>query len=943
MTETMTSAQLLDSLSGLGWGPHHRERANHVLAVAQERGDHDLEFEVRMLLTADGAMSGIGELALTNFAWCVAKHKEDPARFVGGGEDSSDTIFWQYKWMPGIICRNSVFDLAQLEAVFEDFEQTYRAAGLPLSAIVTARMESAIKTGRLDEADRLAAQLADMPRDDYSSCEACVPSDLVDLELLRGDDAAAVDLAVATWRSGSSCGEEPESMLATVLLPMLRVGRLEEAKEAFEFSYEMSHSDEGEVVNTSSAAEFASLTGNHELALSLVERHLASLAHDALSEADQLSGALSFAVVLDRLDAQGSGDVLVRSSSDRSLEAVLPATEQPRTVSELAPLLWDFAVRTAERFDARNGNDLHAGRVAQARALVAQDFPLELDGPDGFTPFTVRAVQPATPGEWVERAVESLWAFDPQSAAEAANRAEASSDALTPLQRMRASAVASAAAERMGDDPTLALDRYVEAVAAWHGEASAALAAVTRPDTDSDTLIRAVDANPGAEPRVRARALSLAARNYLVQENGPSQEDYAAADALYTRALDALDPSGFADAAQDERDDLAHSRLAILISRVQARYGLGDAEAVFADLDAALEQAVSRPARAAALEMRSNVLNAMERTPEAADACDESASLYAASGFERAAMLRSFDGAKAWMQAGEPEAAAARFDYGISLFPPDQDLPAGLRWDYANALLEAGQADRAIPLFEQFYAGERAAGDVPPESLGVTLYRLARAYDRNYDERAGATYSEAASLFAQGGSHLSAAQASLDAGREYSYQHMFPEALAALEFGRAQVSLEPNPSIEFELLSTQARALAIAGEPGWESLMEDALVLARSFDEPMLLARALTARVGLHFDAQRHSAVVELAPQVVEELLVLGRGDEAIGALYWLATAHVALGNPAAATAVLFAYLPRRAEFGEDAQEDLCAMGSDVLEELGLEDEVDDWFDAFED
>ena len=228
MSETMDSAQLLGSLEGLGWGPHHRERATHVLAVAQERGDLDLEFGARMALTAEGAMSGIGELALTNFAWCAAKHKEDPARFVSTGFEAGDTIFWQYKWMPGIICRNSIFDLDQLEEVFKDFEETYRAAGLPLSALVTARLETAIKTGRLDQAEQWATQLAGMRRDDYSSCKACLPSNSCCSAMAQTpcQTAARHRAIAANWL------RPPPPMCVTSARSSIRPGRLRAIPDA---------------------------------------------------------------------------------------------------------------------------------------------------------------------------------------------------------------------------------------------------------------------------------------------------------------------------------------------------------------------------------------------------------------------------------------------------------------------------------------------------------------------------------------------------------------------------------------------------------------------------------------------------------------------------------------------------------------------------------------
>ena len=284
MSESVVAEELLGQLEALPWGARHREVASEIVAAAQERGDEDLEFAARMRLTTDGVMTGHTDLALANFAWCAAKHSQDPARFVGG-DPGADSFFWQYKWMPGLLRKSPVFERAQIMDVLDDFEATFKAAGLPLSAVTTARFESAIHLGNLAEAERRGAELEKMPTDPYSSCDACVPSDYVDLELLRGDLAAAADRAVGMWRAGEMCGEEPESALASVLIALAKLGRNDDAKEAFEYAYEQSKGDPDNLANVAECAAFASVTGNHAIAFAMVERHLAWLPHDPLGEA----------------------------------------------------------------------------------------------------------------------------------------------------------------------------------------------------------------------------------------------------------------------------------------------------------------------------------------------------------------------------------------------------------------------------------------------------------------------------------------------------------------------------------------------------------------------------------------------------------------------------------------------------------------------------------
>lgn len=283
MTDTAAAADLLDELTLMPYGPAHRERATQVVAIAQERGDKGLEFDARMRLTDEGAMRGVADLALANFAWCAAAYKDD-ASLVTGDATRAQSFFWQHKWMPGILTGSPAFDRTQIDAVLDDMEATFRDAGLGLSAVASARFETATSLGDLADAERLGEDLESLPRDDYSSCEACIPAGYVDLELLRRDGAAAAQIAISAWREHQVCAHEPETMLARTLVAMLESGRLEDAAEAFDFVCRSSRTEPDKLLNMALAAQFASLTGHHDLALDLVERHVGWLAHDALHE-----------------------------------------------------------------------------------------------------------------------------------------------------------------------------------------------------------------------------------------------------------------------------------------------------------------------------------------------------------------------------------------------------------------------------------------------------------------------------------------------------------------------------------------------------------------------------------------------------------------------------------------------------------------------------------
>ncbi|MGC4175891.1 hypothetical protein [Demequina sp.] len=941
MTDDTTQIDLdeqAEMLRYMPWGPAHREAATAVVAQAQEVGDLDAEFSGRMRLTAEGVMSGISDLALANFAWCAAKHAEDPARFVGPADDSSDTIFWQYKWMPGLLMGSPAFSAEQVDAVLADFEATYRNAGLPLSAVAGAKFETAIGRGRVAQATELGAISAATPRDDFSSCAACTPANYVDLALLQGDEAEAIRVAIKTWRDGEGCAEEPESMLARVLIPLLRAGRSDEAVEAYELVLEASRGEAEQVENQSFVALFASLTGNHELALSTVERHLAGLGHGALRERDQLKASLNFAVALDRFAAAIREDAAVRASTNAALAGILPEAERPLRVTEVAEVLWAFADDLAARFDERNGNDYWAGRVAEARALRGEEHPLELDQDQDFAAIMVLPNEPSTPSDWVWRAVDCLWAGDIDAAESAARTALVSEAQLTPILRVRAYGALTQAAEITGDVARLdqAFAAYVDALNERYGPDTAAFARETGPDATQPQIEAALAAYPDAAVGLRLRSAALELRAQLGGEGEPDGEVLAALGDRFAEGIAKLEAELAGQGDDDERYGTALSLASSLQQLGQLRFAQQQPEAAVNAVAAGVEASPSRVIRASLLTMQANMLGRLGATDAAAELFDEAATLYSAAGFVRSAVFASLDAGTAWANAGNPGAAGVRFEYAQSLLRGDESLPMGIQWTWALALIDTGEADRAVPMLEGILAVESADPDTQPGALAQTHFRLGRAYDDSYDRRAGEHYREAVTQFIRDDAPLAAAQAATYAVREFRFQERWDAAVEAAEAGLGQLAANPEPALEFELTKQLATVLAEMGVDSWRARADHLVDVSRQIEDPEAYVDAMGTRVALEYDHGEPQTVEPLARDALAVALAAENYETAAPSLWYLANALVSLDRADEAIALLETYRDRAGEFGE--QRDLFAsLAIDVFRRLERDDLIAQW------
>jgi len=937
-TAELTLAEQATRLAYMPWGPAHREAAAAVVAAAQERDDLDAEFAGRMRLTAEGAMSGITELALANFAWCAAKHAEDPERFVGDVDDPSDTIFWQYKWMPALLRGSPAFSSAQIDEVLADFDATYRKAGLPRSAVVGAQFENALGMGRIADAVRLGELAANTPRDDFSSCAACTPSNFVDLALLTGDEAKAIEVAVKTWRDGESCAEEPESMLATVLLPLLRAGRTKEAVEAYELVYAASRSEADQVDNHSYAALFASVTGNHQLALTLVERHLSGLGHGALRERDQLAAGLNFAVVLERFAAARTANVAVRASTATALQGILPDAGRPLTVPELAEVLWGLATDLAARFDERNGTDYWGQRLARSRSEVSEEHPLELTDAEDFTAILVLPDEPASPVDWVWRAVDCLWTGDLSGVVEAAQRALAHEAELSLAARLRAHGALCSAAE-LADNVSefdQAFAAYVEVVTDLYGEHTAAFTRATHPGASPAEIAAAFEAYPSAAVGPRLRAVAVELRSVVNGDDEPDPADLRRLEAQFRAGLEQLEDELATATDPDERYSSALSVAAARQQLAQVYFALQDVDAAIAAATAGVEAAPSRVVQAAIVTMAGNMLGRAGDAAAAAERFDNAATLYSARGFVRNAVYAALDAATAWSNAEEPDAAAVRFDFAQSLLRDDQELPVGARWTWALALLDAGEADRAVPLLEAILAGELGDPQTEPGSLAQTYFRLARAYDDSYDARAGAHYREAITYFVADGAPLAGVQAATYACREFRFQERWSDAIAVAEDALGLLVTNPEPALEFEIVKQLADAQAQSGDETWRSRADQLLEVASRIDDPEAMVDAMGTRAVMEFEFGEHAAVLPLAQATLDAALAGGNYGTAVASVWYLASSLAELGRVDDAIAVLERYRARADEFG-DERESLGGAGANLLERLGRDDLAAQW------
>jgi tetratricopeptide (TPR) repeat protein len=386
----------LGALAGLPAGRAKAARLETLASESREAGAPRLEAEVLVELSRSyeyGAEVEKLPLALGRLLRLADQYPSE----IGGR--LSRSIYWQLKWMTSGMINNPAVPLETVYRWLDEFESRYRQRGYSLRPVHSARSNLAAFLG--DDATASAAMEAWIAarRDQMSDCRACEPSGWGRSRAQAGDDVGAIEHWAPILDGSVKCLEEPHRALSYALLPLLRAGRLDEARGAFLRGYPMVKGNVSLLTSVGHHAEFCALTGNEARGLEIVAEHTVWLTDTAVDTSRRLGFLEGVTVLLRRLSSLGHGELPVGSHTVASLLALL--SEQ---ISELCG-----------RYDKRNGNSAVSDRVAVrlARQPLLGQLPLGL--PTRLpAPLAVAStpVALAAPGETVEQLIDRAEQLD---------------------------------------------------------------------------------------------------------------------------------------------------------------------------------------------------------------------------------------------------------------------------------------------------------------------------------------------------------------------------------------------------------------------------------------------------------------------------------------------------------------------------------------------------
>ncbi|WP_328553200.1 tetratricopeptide repeat protein [Streptomyces sp. NBC_00358] len=359
------------------------ERLNIPLAVVEALG-HQLK--VYNYSSEKGKM-------FVPFARLLRMWDEHPEDF---DEFEIHSLHWVFKWMSAGMLDQPHVPLASIEKWLGEMERRYRLAGHSERAVRSAEFSVAAHLGDLERAERAYTAWMAADRDSMADCHACELHGQGWWRSVRGADPEALELWAPVLEGEYTCAHQPHTVLASSLLPLLRLGRVEEARAHHLRGFRLVRAMESMRGAYADHVEFCALTGNEARALELLAERPAYFT-DSGDPRSKLDFMAVVALTMDRLTFLGLGGQPVPGPAGSAW-----------TAAGLAVHARGEALALAARFDARNGTS-----YVSERARARMDRPALVDR----LPLGVRSTRPARTGPRVSAPVA---APPPQTVAEAA-------------------------------------------------------------------------------------------------------------------------------------------------------------------------------------------------------------------------------------------------------------------------------------------------------------------------------------------------------------------------------------------------------------------------------------------------------------------------------------------------------------------------------------------
>ena len=324
-------------------------RAEYLVDAAEATGDTLLLVTSLQQLISAFEFNGESDKMLTPFARVLRFWDTEAGSF---DSPRRHTMFWQFKWTTSQLLTLPQVPLGTIRQWLDEMESRYRQAGYSSRPVHQSRHYLASHLGHTDQAGTSFDAWLTEPRDVMADCEACERNAQGDWHEEQGDDEKALELWAPVLDGELTCAEEPHRLLAGSLLPLLRLGRADQARGNHLRGYRMARGRPNLRGTVGEHLAFCALSGNTARGLEILAEHKGWLEDQGENISKRRSFLEGVSILLRRLEEQGLAELPVQDVDVRTLRVSVDAEIDA----------------TCARYDLRNGNTHVSERSARRRA-----------------------------------------------------------------------------------------------------------------------------------------------------------------------------------------------------------------------------------------------------------------------------------------------------------------------------------------------------------------------------------------------------------------------------------------------------------------------------------------------------------------------------------------------------------------------------------------------
>ena len=353
--------KLMGEAEGLKDGPAKAAILEQAVAIADTHQDVKRGYAARKKLLPACLDSGQPDLMLVAYSWCLAQCDRDPSQF------NMDDILWEYRWVVSEMPTFATIARPQIEEALADITRRYMAAGSTLRPIhlLSMNVHNSLKdkVGATACYDRWKAAARDRFSDDPETERAFV----ADYFFLMEDYTEAVKMCDPIIKGKMKSEHFFGSDCADLLYPLWKLGRKEDAANCHKKGYRYVAWNPRYVDCCGDHVEYLALVNEWARAIRLIEKHL-PVALAARKPNDRMLFLRACHVWAERMRRAGHATATVGLPKE---VPVSPTADGKYDLAELAAWFKADVVSSSAAFDARNGNDYYAKRLARSDEDIA--------------------------------------------------------------------------------------------------------------------------------------------------------------------------------------------------------------------------------------------------------------------------------------------------------------------------------------------------------------------------------------------------------------------------------------------------------------------------------------------------------------------------------------------------------------------------------------------